>query len=498
MKDPRHQDTVTVTVTVSRARPAAVAPPPPSGYGRLSADTSDDEVDRERCRPGRPEPSERVRVTATDWSPTDSAYQARLLRAHEELRAASRPSRAVGPVREAVLASWRRSLATVTEADCTASAALEGSELDEARRGHLFSAVLPLLRSRLIDPAVEAGMVVALGDADGRLLWVEGRSQLISRADEMGFAAGADWSERAMGTSAPALALSTAAPMQVVGAEHFHEAVHPWSCSAVPVLDPHTGATVGVLDVTGGTEAVSPLVIPLLEATARAVQEELRARLTLAPETSSFSTARRPRILPRSPAAPTDLLLTGRRTPLLRQGPRALELSGRHAEVLTVLHLHPEGISGAELAEQLHGSLAAEGTVRAEMVRLRKVLANLPGLQLASRPYRLQGPVDSDLLRIRAALERGDLTDALAHTAGELLPASDSPAIARQRRRIAAHLRELVLETGTSAQLWQYAQLPETEDDLEVLMAILSLAPADSPERSAAVARARALRGETD
>lgn len=436
-------------------------------------------------------------MTATSWSPTDSAYQAWLLRAHEELRSSTRPPRAGGPVRDAVLASWQRSLATVSEAGGTAPAALEGHELAAARRDHLFSAVLPLLRSRLIDPAVEAGLMVALGDADGRLLWVEGRPQLISRADDMGFAAGADWSERAMGTSAPALALSTATPMQVVGAEHFHEAVHPWSCSAVPVLHPHTRETLGVLDVTGSTEAVSPLVLPLLEATARAVQEELRTRLPLAPPEQAPTAARRPRILPRSPAVPVELLVTGRRPPLLRQGARSLELSGRHAELLTVLHQRPEGISGGELAEQLHGSIAAEGTVRAEMVRLRKVLAAFPDLEIASRPYRLQGPISSDLLRARAALEHGDLEDALAHATGDLLPASESPAIRRQRRRTAAHLRELLLETGTSAQLWQYAQRPEAEDDLEVLMAILAIAPAEAPERSAAVARARALRGET-
>lgn len=443
-------------------------------------------------------------MTATSWSPTDSAYQAQLLRAHEELREHS-DLRAEGSlIREPVLASWRRSLAAVPSADAVpTSPVLEGGELAAARQEHLFSAVLPLLRSRLIDPAVEAGLMVALGDAHGRLLWVEGRPQLISRADDMGFAAGADWSERVMGTSAPALALTTSSSMQVVGAEHFHEAVHPWSCSAVPVLHPHTGKTLGVLDVTGTAEAVSPLVLPLLEATARAVQEELRALLPVGPAAEA-PTSRRPRILPRSPAvadaaaSTAELLLTGRRTPLLRQGARSTELSGRHAELLTLLHLSPDGISGGELAEQLHGSVAAEGTVRAEVVRLRKALAAFPALEIASRQYRLLGPVDSDLRRARAALERGDLEGALDHAAGELLPASESPAIRRLRRRTAAHLRELLLEIGTSAQLWRYAQRPEAESDLEVLMAILATAPSDAPERSAAVARARALRGETD
>ena len=437
-------------------------------------------------------------MTATRWSPTDSAYQARLLRAHEDLRSHAELRGGRDLIREPVLASWRRSLASLPADTLPTGAVLEGDELAAARQEHLFSAVLPLLRSRLIEPAVEAGLMVALGDARGRLLWVEGRPHLISRADDMGFAVGADWSESAMGTSAPALALTTSSSMQVVGAEHFHEAVHPWSCSAVPVLHPHTGATLGVLDVTGTAEAVSPLVLPLLEATARAVQDELRALIPLRPA-ADVPPGRRPRILPRSPALPVavELLLTGRRTPLLRQGAGTIELSGRHAELLTLLHLSPDGISGADLAEQLQGSVAGEGTVRAEVVRLRKVLAGVPELEIASRPYRLLGPVDSDLLRARAALDRGDLEAALTQSTGELLPASEAPALRRLRRRTNAHLRELVLENGTSAQLWQYAQRPEAQDDLEVLMAILSLAPADAPERSAAVARARVLRGET-
>ena len=451
-------------------------------------------------------------MTATRWSPTDSAYQARLLRAHEDLRAHAELRGGGSLIREPVLASWRRSLAARPADAVPAGAVLEGGELAVARQEHLFSAVLPLLRSRLIEPAVEAGLMVALGDARGRLLWVEGRPQLISRADDMGFAAGADWSETAMGTSAPALALTTRSSMQVVGAEHFHEAVHPWSCSAVPVLHPHTGEALGVLDVTGTAEAVSPLVLPLLEATARAVQEELRTLLPVgrsvdAPAVGAPAPSRRPRILPRSPAAPTaptapatsepaELLLTGRRTALLRHGAQSFELSGRHAELLTLLHLSPDGISGGELAEQLHGSLSAEGTVRAEVVRLRKVLAAVPSLEITSRPYRLDGAVSSDLRRALAALERGDLDAALDHAAGELLPSSEAPAIRVLRGRTDAHLRELLLETGTSAQLWRYAQRAEAIGDLEVLMAILEIAPSDAPERSAAAARARTLRGE--
>ena len=416
-------------------------------------------------------------MTVTDWSPTDSVYQAQLRRAHEDLRAQSLPDETPWPVRAPVLDSWRRSLAALPDGAGTARAVLEGDELARARRAHPFSAMLPLLRSRLIEPAVDAGLVVALGDAEGRLLWVEGRSSVTSRADAMGFAAGADWSEGAMGTSAPALALTTGSGIQVVGAEHFQEAVHPWSCSAVPVLDPRTGRTVGVLDVTGSADAVAPLVLPLLEATSRAVQEELRRQ---APGVEG-----------------ADLLLTGRRTPLLRCGEQEVVLGGRHAELLTLLHLSADGVRGAELAEQLHGTASAEGTVRAEVVRLRRVLAEASTLEIASRPYRLLGEVDSDLRRTRSALDRGDLDAALAASPGELLPDSEAPEIRRLRARTGDHLRELVLERGTPQQLWAYAQRPEAAEDLDVLMAILQVAAPEASERAAASARARELRGET-
>lgn len=414
-------------------------------------------------------------------APTDSGYQAQLMRAHEDLRAGVGALSDRGLVRAPVLDSWRRSLEALPDGAASARAALEGMDLARARREHPFSGMLPLLRSRLIEPAVDAGLVVALGDAQGRLLWVEGRSSVTSRADAMGFAAGADWSEPVMGTSAPALALTSGSSVQVVGAEHFHEAVHSWSCSAVPVLDPRTGATVGVLDVTGSADAVAPLVLPLLEATSRALQEELR---------------RQGPGVGRSPGASAELRLTRRRTPLLTCGELEVELGGRHAELLTLLHLAADGVRGAELAEELHGSLAAEGTVRAEVVRLRRVLAEAGGPEIGSRPYRLLGEVDSDLRRVRSALLRGDLDTALAHWHGDLLPDSEAPAIRKLRAQIGDHLRELVLERGTAQQLWAYAQRPEAADDLDVLMAILQVALPDAPERTAAAARARELRGE--
>ncbi|GAB4097085.1 GAF domain-containing protein [Brachybacterium horti] len=453
-------------------------------------------------------------MTASPVPPTERAYQQQVLRAHEDLRSALDPARGtLGAVRAPVLESWVRSIASLAARGAAAvDPAVVDDDLEELRREHLFARVLPLLRDRLIDPAVSAGLVVALGDAGGRLLWVEGQRPMLARAERMGFAPGVDWSERAMGTSAPALALSTSTAAQVVGAEHWVEAVHPWSCSAVPVLHPLTRQTLGVIDVTGGEDAVAPLVLPLLASAARAAEEELRSllaeesaggRSSGSPAPTAASPRSFPIVSPRpaaeaSPAA--RLLVLGCRTPLLVVGGEQVELSGRHAELLTLLHRAGDGLSGGEIAQDLHDSGAAEGTVRAELVRLRKVLAALPGPEasrpgLASRPYRLTGGITSDLHEAREAITRGDVDQVLASYRGALLPSSDAPAIRDLRERTAALVHQLLMDNGSWDQLWRYSQLPEAREGEDVLMAVLSLAPSDAPERAEAVVRLEELRG---
>lgn len=475
---------------------------------------------------------------ASPWSaPTADEYQRAVLRARSDLYThvhtaaeAPRPTDTrTLTVRPDVWASWRRSLESL-HADPAGPRApedvLDEDSLRDARLSHAFHQVLPLLRTRLVEPASDAGLLVALGDARGRLLWVEGTVPVRSRAESMGFLPGADWSESSMGTSAPALALATRRSTQVVGAEHFAEAVHPWSCSAVPVTDPFSGNTLGVIDITGDTDAVAPLVLPLLESTAREVHDELRRLATdRVPEVgsrvvhvggfgdradgdgghpgrgaSSADRAGTDRLRRGSDqgASAAWLSVTGRRHPVLVHAGVRRELSGRHAELLVLLQEHPIGVSAAELAEDLHGTAGADGTVRAELVRLRKALVGAFGedgasVTLASRPYRLEGRLDGDVHAVRRALTVGDVAAVLDVYAGHVLPDSEAPGIVRLRDRLHAHVREVVLDHGTWEQMWAFAQLSEAAEDERVLTEVLRAAPCDSPVRAEVVLRLEAL-----
>ena len=78
-------------------------------------------------------------------------------------------------VRPVVAASWRRSLALGVDPSAgLAPLDLAEHDLAEYRGRHPLASMMPLIRRLLTEDADEAGHIVAIGDARGRLLWVEG------------------------------------------------------------------------------------------------------------------------------------------------------------------------------------------------------------------------------------------------------------------------------------------------------------------------------------
>lgn len=65
-------------------------------------------------------------------------------------------------------------------------------------------------------------------------------------------------------------------------------------------------------------------------------------------------------------------------------GTSTQRLSPRHAELLYALAVHREGRTASELAQDIFGDATRTVTVRAEISRLRRHLAEV----LAHRPYR--------------------------------------------------------------------------------------------------------------
>lgn len=432
-------------------------------------------------------------------SPGDSERDdfALLAKAHE----ATISDRAARPgVRRLVQESWQRSLShRVNPSLATAEPELTAEQLRELRRLHPLSSVLPVVHNLLIRHAFESGLIVAVGDESGRLLWIDGDHVLRQKAEEMLFVEGADWSESRVGTSAPGTALALNHGIQIQRAEHFNRLAHPWSCTAVPIHDPDSGVVLGVIDITGGDAAVAPQTLPLVEAAVAAVEAELRIqRLGLPPDhavVARFQVALTPP--PPRKAAPASLQVLGRDHGQLDVGGATLEVSPRHAEMLALLAWHREGLSAERLALLLSDQAAGVDTLRAEMVRLRKALDPLgSAITIGSRPYRLDAPIELDAQRVLAFLERGAHRVALGAYRGPVLPSSTAPGIVAIRAEVSARLREAMLSDASAELLLEYARTDEATYDTEVWRACLELLPARSPKRATVVARLKRIDAE--
>jgi len=393
--------------------------------------------------------------------------------------------------------SWRRSAQLRANPDNPeAPLAMDREELEDYRRQHPLAAIMPVIHKLLVLPSHDSGMLVAVGDEVGRLLWVEGDAALQRRAEGMMFVPGADWSEATVGTSAPGTALALGRGIQISGAEHYKRSVHPWSCTAVPFHDPDSGALLGVVDITGTESAVAPHTLSLVEATVAAAQAHLRVeRLQLAAAGQSAPSRRR-NSGPKTAGGPganslyrNSLQLLGRDQALLSIDGRTVALSARHSEILALLSTHPAGLNAEELCALLYPGDASTMTLRAEMVRLRKVLQQLnPGAVPQSRPYRLPLDLVPDAGQVLDCLQRGAHRIALEIYRGAVLPRSEAPGIVELRDRVSALMREALLTDGSAESLLKYAALPEAKDDVEVRSAALKLLAPRSPKRAAVVA----------
>ncbi|WP_129590546.1 GAF domain-containing protein [Cryobacterium aureum] len=416
-------------------------------------------------------------------------------------------------VRKLVQDSWRRSLSlSLDPASVAPERALTDAELRDLRNQHPLAAVLPVVHNLLIRHAFDAELLVAIGDESGRLLWIDGDRVLRRQVEEMLFVEGADWSEKRVGTSAPGTALALDRGIQIRRAEHFNALAHPWSCTAVPIHDPDTGKILGVIDITGGDQAVAPQTLPLVEAAVAAMEAELRIQRldghrTIASDRTDARAPRRRSSMALLPAPGRNLVpvgfgVLGSDYGHLECGGMAIDLSPRHAEIITLLAWHREGLSADRLAFLLSdqtgsGQVNGVDTLRAEMVRVRKVLEQVsPPVMIGSRPYRLQSPLELDAQRVLAFLERGAHRVALAAYPGPVLPNSLSPGIIDIRIEVSARLREAMLTDASVDLLLDYARSEEATYDSEVWRACLELLPARSPRRATVVARLKRIDDE--
>ncbi|WP_433038722.1 GAF domain-containing protein [Actinomycetospora sp. CA-053990] len=463
--------------------------------------------------------------------------------------------------RDVVSASWRRSLDAHVDPDHGRPRHVFGAdELDEVRGSHVLAPALPVLRRTLLDAADEAVHMMIVTDARGHILWREGNTGVLRRADDVALVEGTRWSEDSIGTNAMGTALADGRAVQIHSAEHLVRLYRAWTCAAAPIHDPDTGEVIAAVDLTGPLTTFHPSTLALVRAAAELAEMTLRARLAerderlrarnephldglrgepgalLAPR-GRVLTARPDgwlpdrvsipqdgdrvdlgdrgeglleplaegwllRLAPRTTSRPTLALpFLGTERPVARLDGRPVRISLRHAEMLVLLALHPDGLTADQLAQALYGDAGNPVTVRSEVHRLRAALgscgtkrsgADAPeaGYSIIStQPYRLRARVDADFIDVRAALRERRLPPPDVLRRGALLPTSDAPGVREERDIIEVGVRGAVLRRGDVDALWALAQTESGAEDPELAQRLRRLLPDGDPRRDEIVDR---------
>jgi hypothetical protein len=399
-----------------------------------------------------------------------------------------------GGVRPVVADSWTRMLGAGLEPDrLRPTQALDEDGLAAAREASPLGAVLPDLRGCLAGLADDAEHILVVGDAEGRLLWIEGHERVLDQARAIAFVPGMSWVEDSAGTNAIGTALAIDHAVQIFSAEHFLSEQHPWWCSAAPIHDPTTGERVGVVDLSGPQRTAHPHSLGLVMAAAAVAEQRLRHRAELAAARRAATAERRPRH--RAVAVAANPRVRGRVRVLTDHEPTItttanghVRLSARHAEALAVLALHPEGLTADQLTTHLYGGTGNVVTTRALLSRLKDQVGPI----ISPRPYRLAAGITVDLRTVRDLLEAGDGTAALAMYPGPLLASSEVASIRAVREELDLAVRAVALAGGPD-ELWRWVATPTGRDDLVAHERFLALAGAGDPRRPVAAARRAAI-----
>lgn len=473
--------------------------------------------------------------------PADPVERARLLsRVHDAVLSGTTCS---DEPRDVVSASWRRSLDAHVDPDRgRPSLVFDTDELDGIRGGHPLAPVLPLLRRTLLDVADEAVHMMIVTDARGHILWREGNTDVLRRADQVALVEGTRWSEDAVGTNAMGTALAAERAVQIHSAEHLVRLYHAWTCAAAPIHDPDTGEVLAAIDLTGPLRTFHPSTLALVSAAAELAEVHLRAGLVerderlrarnqthldglrgepgalLAPRGRVLSATtpegwlpeRVPlpdsgdrvdlgehgeglleplaegwllRLAPRTAPVRATLALPflGAERPVARIDGRPVRLTLRHAEMLTLLAMNPAGMTADRLAQALYGEAGNPVTVRSEVHRLRAVVG--PPL-ISTQPYRLRAHVDADFLDTRADVRAGRVPDAEVLARGALLPTSEAPGIRTEREHLEAGVRGVVLRAGDAETLWALARTESGAADAELTDRLRRVLPEDDPRHA--------------
>jgi sigma-54 dependent transcriptional regulator, acetoin dehydrogenase operon transcriptional activator AcoR len=359
-------------------------------------------------------------------------------------------------VRKPILASWWRSRQWHVAADRVDLDYLHEPDL-ETRLARSAEPVLHKLHQELSGQPIS----IILTDADGLVLArLTGDHDLERALDGIKLAPGFSYAEERVGTNGIGTALEAGGPAHVFGHEHYAEDLDRFGCAGVPIHDPVSGKTVGVIDLTCWRKDADPLMISLVKATADQITQAL---VTASSSRDIDLLQEYVRVCRRTGGIVMALgndvvMLNDHARTLLDPGDQAA-LIGHATEALTrhttgaVSVDLPSGVVARMSCRRLSDGPVADGVVHVKLVSSGLgIAADVPAPRSAMY---LPGLVGSGVLWLRACREAEALYDSSEWLTLEGEPGVGKLALARavhQRRNPAAPFH--VLDAEAAGQDW--------------------------------------------
>ncbi len=175
----------------------------------------------------------------------------------------------------AVVQSWRRCVPRFDPQATPRLTTLKEPSFSSVRRtqADLITTATPFVED-LYQFSEGTDEVIVLTDGTGCTLVLAGDEMGLNRLQQLGLELGSYWAEGQMGTNAFGMALFEAAPVLVVGAEHYFQLYHPLATAAAPIHDVR-GRIIGLIGIVTLVGQVTAHTLALVMASARAIGNQL-------------------------------------------------------------------------------------------------------------------------------------------------------------------------------------------------------------------------------
>ncbi|MFM1651243.1 EAL domain-containing protein [Brevibacillus sp. B_LB10_24] len=151
----------------------------------------------------------------------------------------------------------------------------------EDKRGEYeeILSVVQFFSQKVLDSLKGTPLLLSVSDEKGFILHMMGDETIKNTINQLGIKPGVQFTEQSMGTNVVSLSLKhSGLPIQVIGADHYHECLHQIACYAVAFHYTDIGDLLGSIIIMTAVEYQNPLMVTMLSITVDSIERELLLR----------------------------------------------------------------------------------------------------------------------------------------------------------------------------------------------------------------------------